>query len=208
MQLRLLKLESGSYPGAGETLSVLSDEDAAPDTARSSSPSNPSRQLDATWDSSSYITEVLIGSGYDKPDPSTFMTKLHSLDCPINPSLFEHLEKSYPINSCPGRPERKLLFDRINSGLVEIYQQLSDPYLSECHGFWSRDNVMGLIDGLRKSLQNRERTFGEGRVESEVISEMKWLSLRGEIDLIGREIERLVMDEMLIEVINSSAVKM
>lgn len=201
MQLQLLKLESESYTGEEESLSVLSDEDAAPGPTGSSSPSNPSRLTEETWESS-YITEVFIGSGYDKPDPTTFVTKLHSLDDPINPSLFEHLEKMYQINSWPGRTERKLLFDRINSGFVDIHQQLLDPHpWVVCSGFRSQENVVGLVDGLRKSLQNQERKFGKVRMESDVSSESKWLSLGGEIDSIGREIERLVMDEMVAEVI-------
>ncbi|RVX13672.1 hypothetical protein CK203_010350 [Vitis vinifera] len=44
----------------------------------------------------------------------------HSPECPMSRLVFEKLEKKYGEQTSWKRSERMLLFDRINSGLMEI----------------------------------------------------------------------------------------
>ncbi|XP_031399070.1 uncharacterized protein LOC116209548 isoform X2 [Punica granatum] len=199
MQLQLLKLESEAY-GEGNAL-ISSDEDVG-EGPFGTSEDRAAHKTKGSWESS-YVTDILVRSGYVDYDPDTFVSKLHSLKSPVDPSMFEELEKSHSSESS-SRPERRLLFDRLNSGLNEIYQQLTDPHpwamaMRPALGFkLSRD---GLLDGLCRSLVGRDKKANKGTLDRVLISESQWLNLGDDYDIIGKEIERLLVDDILAEVV-------
>ncbi|GMP82392.1 hypothetical protein CsSME_00036719 [Camellia sinensis var. sinensis] len=51
----------------------------------------------------------------------------YSLDFPLDPCLFDNVKEKYSNETTPLRFERKLLFDRINYGLFEMFHQFVDP---------------------------------------------------------------------------------
>ncbi|XP_021910446.1 uncharacterized protein LOC110824186 isoform X1 [Carica papaya] len=207
-RLEILKSESSETFSEGSGMIVSSDDEDIGETS--------------TWDSEckehkcviklsevesrdfSYIIEVLTEAGFN--DGNQGFHKWHSLECPINPRVFENLEKKYGEQTSWKRSERRLLFDRINLGLLEL--------LRPCMGMstWtkpvSRRLKRGLkvIDELGMLLANSEKQAKantsmnalEGRGNS-------WLELGDEIEIIGREIENSLIDELTAEVVSSES---
>ncbi|KAL0444339.1 UNVERIFIED_CONTAM: hypothetical protein Slati_2156600, partial [Sesamum latifolium] len=68
----------------------------------------------------SYLVDVLDEAGFCGMK-SLDLEKWHSLECPISPLVFEALEKKYGKQTSWQKTERRLLFDRINSGLMGIF---------------------------------------------------------------------------------------
>ncbi|KAI3412966.1 uncharacterized protein J3R85_016700 [Psidium guajava] len=199
MQLQLLKLESQACTEG--SMLISSDEDAGEGSIHFSEDRGLYRTGES-WESS-YITNVLISSGYDNSDPEMFIAKWHSPECPVNPLVFEELEKRYCEESC-SKPVRKLLFDRVNSALVEIYQQLMDPHpwvhpvASKFDFKWDKDS---LRDGLIRILTGQGKKGSKGVLDKLLARESPWLNLGDDIDAIGREVERLLIDDLVAEVL-------
>ncbi|KAJ9186209.1 hypothetical protein P3X46_005738 [Hevea brasiliensis] len=196
MQLQLLKLESEAY--AEGPIHISSDEDVEDGYVGFSEEKGiveESRER-------SYVVDVLLESGINSADPDSFLASWHCPECPLNPLVFEGLEKKHcNLTSWP-RSERKLLFDRINSSLLMINQQFADPYL------WVRPATAiiprwikhGLEDGIHKLLASQEKKANNNAVEKVLVMDSQWLDLRGEIDVVGREIERLMIEELVKEI--------
>lgn len=198
MQLRLLKMESESY--AEGSMLVSSDDDA--DLA-STGFTDDKRTLKADSKlESSYISDVLLDSGVNITDPDTFISTWYSPDCPVNPSVFEELEKKYYMTSW-SRAERKLMFDRINSKLLEIYHRSANqhPWARPAGRTQPKWNERGLEDYLCKLLACHDKKGRKDMADKVFGSESQWLDLGDDIDLIGREIEGLLMEELIAEVV-------
>ncbi|PQM34533.1 uncharacterized protein Pyn_38447 [Prunus yedoensis var. nudiflora] len=124
MQLQLLKLESEPY--AEGPMEISSDEDVGEESTGFSEAIGLSRDQ-GSWESS-YLANILTESGLNSAASGTFLTTWHTPECPVSPLLFEELEKKYSDQTSWPKPERKLLFDRINSGLLEMFEQFTDPH--------------------------------------------------------------------------------
>ncbi|XP_052176158.1 uncharacterized protein LOC127790618 isoform X2 [Diospyros lotus] len=199
MQLKLLKMDSGGYSDGGVLIS--SDQDVGQQSLLVSE--EEAIFEDSTWESS-YLVNALIDSGLDDADPDTIVATWHSSDCPLGPSVFDNLEKQYCSEPC-SRSERKLLFDRTNSGLLEIFQPFMDPFpwvklptRKLSHKWPDR----GLKYKLRKLLAREEKRSSEGSTEAALDGEMQWLDFADDIDAIGKELEKLIIDEFITEVAN------
>ncbi|KAJ4849728.1 hypothetical protein Tsubulata_012856 [Turnera subulata] len=199
MQLQLLKLESEAAYEEGPML-ISSDEDADDSSVGFSEDritTDEKRQF-------SYMVSVLKASGINNADPDTFMATWHSPDCPINPLVFEELEKKYiDLTSWP-RFERKLLFDRINLALLVIYQECSypRPWVGTSTRIAPRWIKAAIEDGLCKVLDSEDKKAKMGSaVEKVLAGELRWLDLGDEVDVIGREIERQLTEELVQEIV-------
>ncbi|KAI3447654.1 hypothetical protein Pfo_004319 [Paulownia fortunei] len=195
MQLQLLTMESGAY---GEISTLVPIEEDV--TQLSSVLSGGNYILGAEGWELSYALDVLIHSGLQDFGFDMFRMMWHSPDCPLDPRLFDNLEKKYGDEITGLRSERRLLFDRINSALLEIFQQHVDlcpwvmPKLAGMHSTWQKERVR---DALEK-LINQESA--NGQVPERVLDrEMQWRDSKGEIDAIGNEIEKLLIDDMITE---------
>ncbi|GMI96486.1 TON1 Recruiting Motif 19 [Hibiscus trionum] len=198
MQLRQLKLESEAYE---EGTMLLSSDDDCNEVSIGFAEDNGRPKPEENWESV-YIVDVLIDSGISRAEPDTFLAAWHSPECPVNPLVFQELEKKYcNVNSC-SRADRRLMFDRINSKILEIYQQYRDQsWMISGRKTIPKCNISELEDSLRKSLvsQNKKPHMDEG--EMVFAGEFQWLDLRSDIDKIGRGIVRLLVDELLSEVL-------
>ncbi|XP_039015712.1 uncharacterized protein LOC120146128 isoform X2 [Hibiscus syriacus] len=194
MQLQLLNLETEAYEEGTVLLSSDDDGDQlSVQSAEEKGIAMAKKNLE-----SMYIVDVLVGSGINGADLDTFLLTWHSPDCPVNPIVFEELEKKYHnLNSC-SRGERRLMFDRINSKLLEIYQQFMDqfPWIKPVRKIIPKWNIQELEDSLRKSLVSKNKKLDMDAGECE------WLNSRSDIDAIGKEIERLLVDELIAEVVH------
>ncbi|GFZ11051.1 hypothetical protein Acr_22g0004490 [Actinidia rufa] len=91
MQLKLLKMESGAY--ADEGILSSSDKDVCQGFVAVSEDKGIFKDEESS--ETSYLLDVLIYSGFDNASPNMFMSIWHSPDCPLDPSVFENLEKKY-----------------------------------------------------------------------------------------------------------------
>lgn len=198
MQLRLLKSESEEYVDG--PMLISSDEDRG-EASSGISEDNALCRTEDSWESS-YITDVLSVSGIDGAQPNTGLEVWHSLECPMSLSVFDELEKRYSDWTICSRSERRLLFDRINSGIVKIHEQSmnAQPWVSPAtKNISSKLFENGLQYGLYRVLgsQGKVKDDAQGKV---LVRETQWLELRDDIDVIGREVEILILDDLVAEI--------
>ncbi|KAK6140347.1 hypothetical protein DH2020_025911 [Rehmannia glutinosa] len=196
MQLQLLKMESSSDAEVSTPFPIEEEEFQLSPIV---SEGNFVLEADEGWEIS-YSLDVLTNSGLEESDFDMFRTSWYSPDCPLDPKLFDNLEKKHSDQTTGSRTERKLLFDRINSALLQIFEEHVDlcpwvmPKLTGLDLKWQKEAVGDAIEKLiDRELANRE-------VSDKVLDrEMQWLDSKGEIDMIGNEIEKLLIDDMIAE---------
>lgn len=120
----------------------------------------------------------------------------YSLECPISPSVFEVLEKKYGKQTSWQTSERRLLFDHINSWLLESFNPIMNflsgttfIHRSACESF----RLDEVVDELWTKLVSQEKE------KSKELSLDKWLELEEGIDIICRELEASLFDELVME---------
>ncbi|KAJ1391340.1 DUF3741-associated sequence motif [Sesbania bispinosa] len=198
MQLQLLKL--GSKEDVEGSMLISSDEDGGEVSTGVLEENGLCRNEDS-WESS-YIIDVLSESGINGSRLDTVMEAWHSLECPVSLSVFDELEKRYCDWTTCSRPERRLLFDRINSGIVKMHEQspYAQPWVASATKiFGSILTQNGLQDDIYRMLGS------QGEVEDDalgmvLVGESQWLDLKDDIDVIGREVERLLLDDLVAEI--------
>ncbi|KAL1175730.1 hypothetical protein V6Z11_A04G108600 [Gossypium hirsutum] len=193
MQLQLLKLESEAYE---EGIMLLSSEDEGDEVSIGFTEDKGIAKAEEDWESM-YIDDVLVESGINGDDLDTFLARCHSPECPVNPLTFEELEKKYGILNSWLRAERRLMFDGINSKLGEIYQQYMKHHLHPRVKSVRKWNIGNVEDNVRKSLVSQNVDAGE----TVLAGECQWLESSDDMDVIGREIERWLVDELVAEVV-------
>ncbi|CAL5333595.1 unnamed protein product [Camellia sinensis] len=90
MQLKLLKMEFGA--NADGLMLTASDKDVGQGFVSVSEDNEIFN--DESWESF-HLIDVLIDSGYDDVDPDTFVSTWYSLDCSMDPCLFDNVGKKY-----------------------------------------------------------------------------------------------------------------
>ncbi|KAL8480491.1 hypothetical protein ACS0TY_027143 [Phlomoides rotata] len=194
MQLQLLKMESGTYADTS-TLPPIEEEVQL-------SPIVSERYYDLgaeNW-KYSYAVDVLIYSGFEDSNFDEFKTTWHSIDCPLDPKLFDYLEKQYNDESTSSsRSERRLLFDLINSALLESFdfRPWVMPKLAVLNLKCVKEDVRDAVE----KLINEDDFFNKEITDKELDREMMWSDWKEVIEIIGNEMETLLIDDMIIEVI-------
>ncbi|KAK1312425.1 hypothetical protein QJS10_CPA07g00288 [Acorus calamus] len=150
----------------------------------------------------SYLLEVLVQSGFY----GKLIVTWYAPEFPIDPYVFEDLEAKYGELLTWPKAERKLWFDRINSGLLEILGPCGDlhPWVKP------RDKRVGLVCGgealveeLCEFLIRQEKEGSDEKSREKVLlREMGWLILDDAVDEIGGEIEGYLIDDLLREVVS------
>ncbi|KAG6745031.1 hypothetical protein POTOM_051673 [Populus tomentosa] len=198
MQLQLLRLESEAYEEGPRLIS--SDEDVE----EGSVGFTEAAQVAEESSEFSYIADILVDSGINDVDPDTFLRTLHSPECPVKPLIFEEVEKKYCNHASWPRSERRLLFDRLNLALLVIYKQYanSHPWVRSATMIGPKWIKNGLKDRLCKLVASHDRRANEDIAAEKILErESRWLDLREDIDIIGREIERLLTEELVRELV-------
>nr|XP_033509964.1 uncharacterized protein LOC104088530 isoform X2 [Nicotiana tomentosiformis] len=150
----------------------------------------------------SYLVDVLDEASLHGMNLGICFETWHSLDCPVNPSVFDLLEKKYGKQTSWLKSERKLLFDRINSGLSDILHSFLDIYIREkslrrrCCSALRRIDVEEELWMILVSQENEVRKDLSGKA---IGNETKWLQVEEELSSICREIEKYLFDELAAE---------
>lgn len=139
----------------------------------------------------SYVVNVLSLS-----DPG-----LLSMDA-LDPHVFDVLETKYGKQTSWTASDRKLLFDRINSSFTKTFGSCMGPNMwssSVAKRFLSSHNLEDIE--LWTSLINEERRLSTESTDHVIRKEQEWLALGEETDLIVKEIEEALIDELVSETI-------
>ncbi|XP_042511282.1 uncharacterized protein LOC122086501 isoform X2 [Macadamia integrifolia] len=206
MQLQLLKLESSDPYRDGIELFVSSDEDTGEESVGLSEEKGEHMGRLSTGENRDYfyVVDVFVDSGLDFMDREMVLAASHSLECPVDPVVFEKLEKKYGEQLTWQRSERKLLFDRINYGLMEILRPSLDPHpwVKPAMRRLTTRYEESLVDDLWKLLVNQGEEETNDSSEKVLDREMRWLEIGDDIDVVGREIEKLLLDELIGELVS------
>ncbi|CAL5387212.1 unnamed protein product [Camellia sinensis] len=200
MQLKLLKIESGA--NADRLMLTPSDKDVRQGFVSVFEDNEVFN--DESWESV-YLANVLIDSGYDDANPDTFVSVCYSLNCSLDPCLFDNVDEKYSNETTSLRSERKLLFDRINSGLFEMFHQFMGPLSwvkqpTKKVGLTRQKHGIGYE--LHKLLASEEKSMHQDVTKRELDRVMQWLDSGDGVDAIGTKIKKLLMDDLIVEVVN------
>ncbi|CAG7865439.1 unnamed protein product [Brassica rapa] len=191
MQLQLLKLESAAYNEA--SMLVSTDEDTDQESSTITNETLTSQEVrEEDW-KSLYLVDLLANSRLSDSDHSTVM------ETPVDPSLFQDLEKKYSSLKTSTRIDRRFLFDQISGELVQILKQFSDPHPwvkpKRVCSKWDANKIQ---ETLRDLVTRKEEKPSKDDVEEK---ELEWLRLEDDIEIIGRDIEEMLTDELIAELV-------
>lgn len=203
MQLQLLKMESeGGYADA----TILTTSSNELEFRQSECVLQEGCNLEVQGWKSIYIDEVLLNAGLDEFNPDTFLATWHSPEYPLDPWVFDNLEKNYGEDTTSLRFERRLLFDRINLALVQMFKHHIDP----CPWVKPRTCVVnlkwhkyGVKDALLSFLANQDIEANGENPEQVLDMEMCWTGMRDDIDIVGKEIEKMLIFDLVGELLTN-----
>ncbi|XP_009143502.1 uncharacterized protein LOC103867201 [Brassica rapa] len=187
MKLQLLKRESDTY-NEGEML-VSSEEEEE----ESSSLVTDETMIIHEW-KSLYLADILANSRFSDLNPASFMASWHSSESPLDPSLFKDLEKKYSGLKTSTRLERKFVFDRVNSEILEFFEQFTDLKPTKVSPTWDISRIDETLSEL--ITRKHRRDTKEKKIQLP--------SLEDGIEVIGKEIEELLTHELIAEVFDCS----
>lgn len=193
MQLRLLKLESATY---NEGAMLISTDEEDTDQEESSTITDETlitQELGEEDWKTLYLVDLLANSRLSDSDHTTVVETT-----PVDPSLFQDLEKKYSSVKTSTRLERKFLFDQISRELIQILKQCSDP-----HPWIKSTRVCQKWDAnmIQETLRDLVTSKDEKRSKDDVEEKLQWLNLEDDIEIIGREIEEMLTDELIAELV-------
>lgn len=203
-QLQFLETNSEETYSEGSEMGVSSDgesETGSPDLLQDSE--NILKDFKtAEGRDFSYLVDVLDEASLHGMNLGMCFETWHSLECPVNPSVFDMLEKKYGKQTSWLKSERKLLFDHINSGLSEILHSFLEMYIMgksvkrRCRSTMRRIDVE---EELWRMVVSQENEVCKDLSGKALGNENKWLQVEEEIGSICREIEKYLFDELAAE---------
>ncbi|CAO2826171.1 unnamed protein product [Amaranthus hypochondriacus] len=154
----------------------------------------------------SYVVDVVAESGLQMRDleemGSSQSRNLFLRDNVLDPLVFSSLEKKYGKCIPREKSERRLLFDRLNLGLVEIFKPsigLNTWKKPVAKRFRASQKGQELEEVLWSVLVNQQDEVKKDSFDKVCQKEMKWLDLEEDTDLIIQELQSLLVDELLEE---------
>ncbi|KAF9676773.1 hypothetical protein SADUNF_Sadunf08G0037900 [Salix dunnii] len=199
-----MKSEASETYSEGSGMVVSSDEDAGEGSEDDSEENYRTRLYRAEESRDfSYLVDVLSEAGSDSRKLLGF-DSWHSQDYPISYSVFETLEKKYGEQISWNRSEKRLLFDRINSGLIETLRP------SMGMAAWTKPVARRFSFSLSQEMNEEEVWMSliaqekEAGKDSEKVlgKDDRWLELSDDVQFIGIEIENFLMDELVADIVS------
>ncbi|KAI4351136.1 hypothetical protein L6164_005519 [Bauhinia variegata] len=152
----------------------------------------------------SYVVEVLTEAGFSNRNLHADFSTWHSLECPISPSVFEILEKKFGEQPLWKRSDRKLLFDCINLGMLEILNpcKCNPIWVKPALRRWIAEPSQDMIEEeLWALLVSQEKEAKKESADKMLGGEIRWVELSEEIEVIVREIAEFSIDELAKEIV-------
>ncbi|KNA06161.1 hypothetical protein SOVF_183620 [Spinacia oleracea] len=155
-----------------------------------------------SWDFS-YVVDVVVESGLHMRDLEMESKTWCLQGYVLEPSVFDMLEKKYGKHMPWEKSDRRLLFDRLNSGLLDIFKPsvgLNTWKQPVTKRLSSRQKGQeGIEEELWSLLVNQQEEFKRESFDKLYIKEIGWLDLEEDTDLIVQEIQSLLLDELIDE---------
>lgn len=203
LQLESLNFDSGETHSEGSVMVVSGDEDTEEEFGGICRDSRKVKRWlgdgESRTFSYSYMVNVLDEAGFCGMNSYMDLKMWYSLEYPVSPLLFEKLEKKYGKQTSWQKSERQLLFDRINSGLLEIFNPIINFHAdtsSTRRRFCASFRLDEVVDELWTKLVSQEEEVSKELSKKAVD---KWLELEEGTDIICRELEALLFDELAME---------
>lgn len=214
-------------PPIGSIARTLSWDDSCADTAssvcvRSSSSTQRTEEVECEW--FSFVQTLLTVAGLDEVQSDAFSTMCHSRESPLDPSLREKYidlneETVHEAKRRQRRSTQKLVFDCVNAVLLEIAGygpdnfQRAIPYMGVHHNLpegtrlvlldqvWDRmkEWFSSEVKYLSADGEDLNSLVVEGMVRKEVMGKWWLENLRLELDNVGIEIEKKLLEELVHE---------
>lgn len=189
MKLELLKRESDTYT-EGDMI-VSSEEDADQEVSSIATDEIMiTHELQEDW-KSLYLGDILANSRFSDLNPTSFLASWHSSESPLDPSLFDDLEKKYSGLKTSTRVKRKFVFDRINSEILELFEQFTDFKPTKVYPIWDISRIYETLPEVVTRKHMKERR----------LKELQLPNLEDSIEVIGKEIEEMLTDELIAELV-------
>ncbi|KAF3486714.1 hypothetical protein F2Q69_00052031, partial [Brassica cretica] len=142
-----------------------------------------------------FIKTLLKTSGFSGSDP--LMTRWHSPDSPLEPSLRDRFANKEPIKRRNRRSNRKLVFDCVNAIITETTSTAARTGLTS--GFDMVEHVW--TEFKEWVVQDSNSLEGESLVREEVVGKMWSHNLQVEVNNLGIEIEVMLLEELVEEAV-------
>ncbi|KAJ3682765.1 hypothetical protein LUZ60_012992 [Juncus effusus] len=196
MQLKLLKM--------GSTTETLNNEEKQNDVfllsdEESGERVNGQHFRDEEERDFSYLLDMLLDLGFQILNREDLIQYCHSLDSPVGPAVFAKLEMKYGELVLWSRSERKMLFDLINSVLSEI---VGNCWADLKKGIFCGYKEEEFVESVWGKVVNKRREIEF--VNDEIYLEPNWSKeglAKSGVDLVGREIESVLYEDLLDEMI-------
>lgn len=158
-------------------------------------------QVEENWDFS-YLLDILICSGIIVVDWQLICKSWYLPGYPVGPHVFDRLERKYNKIATWAKPERRLLFDLVNSILSEVLAPCVDvhPWVQpsrHCVAFWGPEGPVEKVWQTIVRLQEDCVT----RHPDEMVLDTNWLEVGTDINMVGKQIARMLHGDLLEEVI-------
>ncbi|XP_004514080.1 uncharacterized protein [Cicer arietinum] len=198
--------DSSEVDDEGLDLNVSSDEDCENKSVGDFEEKKDIVGLSRTEESRdfSYVVEVLTEAGICNKSLLKDFSTWHSAEYPISPSVFEVLEKKFGEQQLWKRSERRLLFDRINLGLLVILHpylyvpKWEKPVSRRVNSEPNQDMIEEEMWGLLVSQENKA---GKESMDNMLGGEIRWIELCEDVEDIVREIVKLLSEELVDEIV-------
>lgn len=170
----------------------------------------------------SFVEKLLSSSGFDTQRTYTILSRWHSLESPLNPTLLDKfLDPKEEAAKCrERRSNQRLLFDCVNMALLQIgHYILKNSYpWSNRHKALQDGLLIAEVWRLVRDLFSNEGKFApeerensnlivERVVKKEVSREREWTeSMQIELDEISKEIGGVMLDDLVGEALSEFAI--
>ncbi|XP_044985710.1 uncharacterized protein LOC123453019 [Hordeum vulgare subsp. vulgare] len=151
-----------------------------------------------------YLLDILIASGIHGIVEDLLYKVCQSLDCPAGYDVFDKLEKKYQNVAQWSRADRKLTFDMVNSILSEVLAPCLDmhPWATTATNMAPAWGSEGLLEKLLQVLtRRREELVPNVHKKEKRVFDQKWPDVADYIDRAGRDVERMIKDDLLEELV-------
>ncbi|KAK3002261.1 hypothetical protein RJ639_020899 [Escallonia herrerae] len=204
MKLQLLESEAEDTESEELSMAVSSDEESREGSVEFLKENEKFLRLFRAEEGRefSYLVDVLDEAGFHE---DLSFERWHSLQCPVSSSVFEELEKKYGEQMSWMKSERRLLFDCINLGLMEILQpgvqtnSLAKPLQKIIGTAFKRDVIE---EGIWTLLISQGKEVSKNLSEKALGKDAKWLELGADVDIIAKEEENFLFDELVAELVH------
>lgn len=152
----------------------------------------------------SYLLDILIASGIHGTAEDQLYKVCQSLDSPAGYDVYEKLEKKYIKVVQWSRTDRKLLFDMVNTILSQILAPCLNmqPWVNTARNLSPLWGSEGLLEKVLQVLGQRREELAPSNIKPEMKGfDQKWPDLADCIDRAGRDIEKMIKEDLLEELV-------